>query len=577
MTAQTPPILVTPARGRPSAADWVAGLSIAGLLLPEAVAYSGIAGLPPRSGVIALFAGLLFYGLIGTSRFAIVSATSSSAAVLLAATSIPGSNDIAHQLALGAGIVLLAGGFFLIAAALRLGAVSNLIAKPVLRGFALGLALTIVLKQMPKVVDVQPAHGDLVRFAWELFAGLPHWNFAGLAMMVLGFALLQGLGRWRRVPAALLVIAAGIALDTLGFCRQWGIAPVGNIALDFSLPGLPVLSRDDWLHMGQLAFALALILYAESYGSIRTFALRHGDKVSANRDLLALGAANLASALFQGMPVGAGYSATSANEAGGAQSRAAGLIAGGVVLLAVLLLLPWIAHTPEPLLAAIVIHAVSHTLNPGSLRPYFAWRRDRLVALVAFAAVLGLGVLDGLLAAIAVSLLMLLRNLSTVRVSWLGRWAGGHDYVDTARHADAAVPTGMLIARPEEPLFFGNADPMFSTIRNRADQTRPLDCIVLSLEESPDLDGTSTESLCDFAGYARQRGVRLLLARLKDPLRDLLDQVKCPDLPSSAYAAFSVDDAVQQAGRPALAEASPASTAASAAAAPTPTPPPAAQ
>jgi MFS superfamily sulfate permease-like transporter len=567
MTARNPPIPAAPARRLPSAADWVAGLSIAGLLLPEAVAYSGIAGLPPRSGVIALFAGLLLYGLIGSSRFAIVSATSSSAAVLLAATSLPGSNDMACQLALGAGIVLLAGGFFLLAAALRLGAVSNLIAKPVLRGFALGLALTIVLKQMPKVVDLHPHHGDFFRFTWELLAGLPRWNFAGLAMMALGFALLQGLGRWRGVPAALLVIAAGIALDALGFCRQWGIAPVGNIAIDFSAPRIPALSREDWLRMGQLSIALALILYAESYGSIRTFALRHGDPVKANRDLVALGAANLASALFQGMPVGAGYSATSANEAAGAGSRAAGLIAGGVVLLAVLLLLPWIAHTPEPLLAAIVIHAVSHTLNPGSLRPYFVWRRDRVVAVVAFAAVLVFGVLDGLLAAIAVSLLMLLRNLSSVRVSWLGRWAGGHDYVDTARHADAVVPAGMLIARPDEPLFFGNADPMFGAIRNRAEQTDALDCIVLSLEESPDLDGTSAEALCDFAVFARQRGARLLLARVKDALRDLLDQVKCPDLPPSAYAAWSVDDAVQQASRPA--QAGPDGTPAGAAAATT--------
>jgi SulP family sulfate permease len=495
--------------------------------------------------VLALFAGLLVYGLLGNSRFAIVSATSSSAAVLLAATGSLAGPDMALRVALGAGIVLLTGVFFIIAGLARLGAVSSLIAKPVLRGFALGLAFTIVLKQMPKVLDVHPAHSDVPRFAWDVLLAWPHWNWAGATMALVGLALLRVLGRWRAVPAALLVIAVGIALDASGYCRHWGVAAVGPIALDFSRPGLPDLTRADWLRLGELAFAMALILYAESYGSIRTFALRHGDNVSANRDLMALGAANIASALFHGMPVGAGYSGTSANEAAGAQSRAAGLIAGAVVLAAVLTLLPWIAHTPEPLLAAIVINAVSHSLNPAALRPLFRWRRDRLIALVAVVAVLMLGVLDGLLAAIGLSLLMLLHGLSRSGVSWLGRLGQSHDYVDLARHPEATVPAGVLIARPQVPLFFGNADGVFATLRARMEAVPALQRVVLSLEESPDLDATSVEALCDFAQWTRARGAELVLARVKDRVRDLLAQVGSADLPASAYAPWSVDDAMR--------------------------------
>ncbi|MDP9901341.1 SulP family inorganic anion transporter [Variovorax ginsengisoli] len=534
----------TTSRGRPSIADLVAGLSIAGLLLPEAVAYASIAGLPPQSGVLALFAGLLVYGLMGNSRFAIVSATSSSAAVLLAAVAPLAGTDTVLRMAFGAGVVLLTGVFFVIAGLARLGAVSSLIAKPVLRGFALGLAITIVVKQMPQVLDVHPAHSDFPRFVQELVTSWPHWNLAGGAMALIALALLRGLGRWRAVPAALLVIAIGIGLDAAGYCKVWGVAAVGPIALDFSSPALPALARTDWLRLGELAFAMALILYAESYGSIRTFALRHGDSVSANRDLLALGAANIASALFHGMPVGAGYSATSANESAGAKSRAAGLFAGAVVLVAVLTLLPWIAHTPEPLLAAIVINAVSHSLNPAALRPLFRWRRDRLIALVAVAAVLLLGVLDGLLAAIGLSLL-LLRGLSRTGVSWLGRLGDSHDYVDTARHPEAAVPPGVLIARPDVPLFFGNADGVFASIRERIEATPALQRVVLSLEESPDLDATSVEALCDFAQWTHARGAQLVLARVKDTVRDLLAQVSSADLPAGAYAAWSVDDAVR--------------------------------
>ena len=342
------------------------------------------------------------------------------------------------------------------------------------------------------------------------------------------------------------MIAAGIALDAGGWCARWGIAAVGPIRLDFSNPGIPSLSRAEWLRLGELAFAMALILYDESYGSIRSFALRHGDRVDANRDLMALGAANLLSGVFHGMPVGAGYSATSANEVAGAQSRAAGLVACAVVGLAVWLLLPWIERTPQPLLAAIVIHAVGHMLNPAALRPYFAWRRDRLIVVLAFFAVLALGVLDGLLLAIAASLLMLLQTLSRSHVSWLGRLGDTHDFVDAARHPDAVVPAGLLIARPEAPLFFGNADPVFAAIRERLQSLPSPRGVVLSLEDSADLDATSVEALCDFAAQLRQLGVPLALARVKDPVRDLLARVGNPALPHASYAGWSVDDAVRQ-------------------------------
>jgi MFS superfamily sulfate permease-like transporter len=536
---------------RPAIADLVAGVSIAGLLLPEAVAYSSIAGMPPQAGVVALFAGLLVYGILGSSRFAIVSATSSSAAVLFASvTAVPGV-DLATRLGLGAGIVLLAGLFFLLAGVARLGAVSSLIAKPVLRGFALGLAVTIVAKQLPAVLSVHPAHGDFFRLLFDIGAAWTHWNPWGAAMAVAALVFMRVGARWRKLPSALLVIVAGIVLDASGLSRKWGIAAVGSIALDVSHPGVPALDAAQWLRLGELAFAVALILYAESYGSIRTFALRHGDNVSANRDLVALGGANLLSALFQGLPVGAGYSATSANEAAGAQSRWAGVIAGLVVLVAVLTLLPWIAHTPQPLLAAIVIHAVSHSLSPAALRPYFRWRRDRLVALVAVAAVLALGVLHGLLAAIGVSVFLLLRGFARTRVSWLGRLGDSHDYVDMARHPDAVAPPGILIARPEVPLFFGNADAVFAAIRARIEALPQLQGVVLSLEESPDLDGTSIEALADFAAYLQLCGVPLSLARVKDGVRDVLGAVDSAHLPAAAYASWSVDDAVASAIGPA--------------------------
>lgn len=532
----------------PAGADWVAGLSIAGLLLPEAVAYAGIAGAPPQAGVLALFAGLLVYFVLGSSRFAIVSSTSSSAAVLLAATASVLHVTDEHRHLMGVAMVLVAGIMLALAGVVRLGAISQFIAKPVLRGFALGLALTIVVKQLPLALGVHPSHSDFLRYLWDVLQQWPQWNLYGLAMLLVALVLLRVLGRWKAVPAALLVIAAGIALDALGYCQRWGIAAVGTLNIQGARPALPVLDWADWLRVGQLAVALALIVYAESYSSIRTLAMRHGDTTAPNRDLLALGAANMLSALFQGMPVGAGYSASSANEVAGALSKAAGLIACAVVGLMVWQMLPWMERIPEPLLAAIVIHAVAHTLNPAALRPYFVWRRDRLVVLVAFVAVILLGVLDGLLAAMGASVLMLLKRMAHARVSWLGQIPQSHDYVDTARHAEAQTVPGMLIARPEEPVFFGNADAVFVRLLAQVDdQIRlktGLKAVVLSLEESPDLDSTALEALTEFAAQIDKRGLQLRLARVKDSVRELLGRVQIPTLAADSYVAWSVDDAV---------------------------------
>ncbi len=531
----------------PWRADVIAGLSLAGLLLPEAVAYSGIANLPARAGIVAMLAGLIVYALAGSSRFAIVSATSSSAAVLLSATTSIGGSDPVLRMALAAGLVMLAGAVLVLAGAARFGGISNFIAKPVLHGFAFGLALTIVVRQVAKIVDVHPSHTDFLQFAADLAAAWRSWNLTGLAMAAGSLAVLRLLARWRLIPAALLVIAAGIGLTVAGVTTAHGVAVVGSIDLDLKAPSVPHLARETWLTLGQLAVAMVFIIYAESYGSIRTFALRHGDSTSANRDLVALGLSNLVSGLFQGLPAGAGYSATSANESAGAQSRLAGAFAAGVVLLALWLLLPWIERTPEPMLAAVVIHAVSHTLDLSVFRPYFQWRRDRTIVLAAVFAVLLFGVLDGLLVAVGISVAFMLRNMSAPRVAWLGCLHGGHDYVDVARHPEATSPADVVIARPESPLFFANADRVFALIRARMEAQPATHTVIVSLEESPDLDGTSIEALRDFARYVKERNGTLVLARVKDELRDVLRAAALPELPPESFAAWSVDDAMQAA------------------------------
>jgi len=525
-----------------SAADLLAGLSIAGLLLPEAVAYSGVANLPPQAGVIALFAGLVCYGLIGRSRFAIVSATSSSAVVLASAMLALGATGAAERAALAALLVLGAGVAFALCAALRLGVISNLIARPVLRGYAFGLALVIAVKQWPTIAGVHTTSGGFFALIAELARGLQSWQAPSLWCGIVALLGLFVLERVRRVPGTLVVITAGIlAAPWLGV---HGVALTGPIDLTPALPQLALPEGIHWPALAGFSLALMFILYAESYGSIRTYALKHDDAVQPNRDLFALGVANAVAGLLQGTPVGAGYSATSANEAAGAESRYAGLIAAAAVLLLVAVFLRWIERTPQPVLAAIVIHAVSKSLRIAVFRNYFRWQRDRQVALAAVLAVLVFGVLNGLLAAIAFSLVWLLRSLASPRLSVLGR-VGEHDYVSIERFPQAHTAPGMLVLRPEEPLFFANAEPLFAAARAlvRAQPAAPV--VVLNLEDSPDLDSTALETLAEFCAWLSARGAELRVARLKERAREALLRAELSLLPAATLDYSSVDDAVR--------------------------------
>jgi len=526
--------------------DALAGVSIAGLLIPEAVAYAGLANLPPQAGLIALLSGLVVYALTGSSRFAIVSSTSSSAAVLAATVFAESGMGLAAQLALAAALVAMTGVLFILAGVARLGGMSNFIARPVLRGFTFGLALTIVIKQLPKILAIHVQYSDAPRVAYEIVHGFSHGNPASLALGAGALALLFVLGRGARVPATLILIVLSIAAGYVVDWQQYGIAVVGHIDFQHIEFGIPLLDRNAWMQTAELAFALMLILYAESYGSIRNFALKHGDTVSANRDLVALGCANLVSGLFHGMPVGAGYSATSANEAAGAQSRFAGLWAAGVIAIIVWLLLPQLSRTPEPVLAAIVIFAVSHSLHPSVFRPYWTWRRDRLVVIAALLAVLVFGVLHGLLAAIGVSLLVTLHKLSEPNVSVLGRLRDSHDFVDVSIHADAKAIPGILIARPEAQLFFANAERMLGQVRMLLKVAPGTQTVMLSLEETPDVDGTTIESLRSFAAECAARGQRFVLVRLKLHALRALHRAADDMLRADSMYELSVDESLQQ-------------------------------
>jgi MFS superfamily sulfate permease-like transporter len=367
----------------------------------------------------------------------------------------------------------------------------------------------------------------------------PEWHGASLLLGASAVAALLALRRTPQLPGTLLVILAGMALGRFFDLAMLGIASAGAVTLALPMPSLPT-GLAEWTRLAQLAAPIVLILFAESWGTMRALALKHGDRLSPNRELAALGAANLAAAAVQGMPVGAGFSAGSANEAAGAASRVSAAAGAAALLLLALFAREWIARIPEPVLAAVVVAALTHALSPAPFLRLFRMNRDQGIALAAAVGVLAFGVLAGMLMAVALSIATLLYDLAHPSISELGRVGGSHDFVDIAHHAEAQPLPGLVIFRPNAPLIFANAESVLMAIGGRA-----LDCdkgsIVLSLEESNDLDSTAADALAEFAAALHRAGRHLILARVHDCAREVLIAAGLGDLANAAT--FSVADA----------------------------------
>lgn len=526
--------------------NWIAGLSVAGLMLPEAVAYAGIAGLAPQHAVVAAIVGCLTYSVFGRSRFAIVSPTSSSAAILAATmAALPGSS--ADKMALVSVIVALTGLLFATASLLRLGNLAGFISRPVLRGFALGLAVTIIIRQLPAVTGVDIPATDIVHQLAALFAALPQWNAVSVTVGLVALAALLFLRRVPFLPGAFLVLCAGILASRLLDLSSHGVAVVGPLSIALTWPSWSLIQWSQLRQLVPYTLPLVLILFAESWGTIRSLSLRHGESVTANRELLALGAANIASAVAQGMPVGAGFSAGSAAEAAGAESRMTAFIAAVGLAILVIVGAGLVESLPQPVLAAVVIAALAHALDPRPFLRLWKLKHDIFIALAAAVGVIAFGVVNGITIAVALSLAALLHKLSTPYVATLGRLGQGHDFVDITRHADAEPIPGISIWRPAQPLFFANADAILTETAARIGQDQTVRAIIVSLEESFDLDSTALDALLEFDALARAQNKRVQYARVHDRVRDLI-ALAAPALLS--YLSYSVDDAVAAVSQP---------------------------
>jgi MFS superfamily sulfate permease-like transporter len=509
-------------------------------MVPEAIAYSSIAGLPASFGITAAVVGPIAYAIVGRSRLAVVTATSGAAALLAAAianSALPNVPRADCAVALTA----LVGLFFLIGAALRVAPLTSFISRAVLQGFGLGLAITIAIRQLPKLLGMPGGAGSPWRIL-EFVAA--HAGSIHVPSLALGCAVLLLLVAFRRVRFAaggLVVIIAAIVAMRFAPAGHFGVATAGSIALQLEAPHLPDIRAAEWARLAQFAVPVAIVLLAESWATVRTLAVARGDDVSAEREIAALGLANLASALLRGLPVGAGFSISNANAQSATATRLGAVLAAIAVAIAVSVVPQWISLIPEPLLAAIVISALSHALSIKPIQALFRVGKDQWIAVAAAVGVLLFGIINGLLLAVGLSVLGLLRRLANPRLSELGR-TGAHDFVDCAMHPQAQPVAGMLIIRPNAPLFFGNADAVLEEVAVRA-RAADAGTVVLSLEESDDLDSTALGALSDFCESMANQSRSVFLARVHDRVRAILERGGLASM--AERSTFSVDDAVR--------------------------------
>jgi sulfate permease, SulP family len=529
--------------------DAVAGLTVWAVLVPEALAYASIAGVSPVVGLYAAPAALLLYAAFGSSRHLVTGPMSATAALSAAAVAQLATQGSDQFVQLTVALAITTGVAAVLVGLLRLGFLASFISEPVLKGFIIGLALTIVAGQLPKLFGVEGGEGDFFETIWDLLTHLGDTHWLTLALGLVSLALVLGLRRLAPVvPGSLIAVLFGIVVVWALGLDDRGVDIVGHIDSGLSSLGLPEVAAADYLALAPSAIGVMLVGFAEGLGAAKAYAAQHHYEVDANRELLGLGAANLGAGLSSGMVVNGSLSKTAVNGSAGARSQVSGLVVAALTVLTLLFLTGLFETLPEATLAAVVIAAVIELIDvPGLITLYrvatrqlrgiygVAARPDFLAALAALLGVLVFDTLPGLFIGIAVSLLLLLYRASRPHVAVLGQVPGadGH-YGDILRHPENRQAAGIVVLRLESGLFFANADVVRDVIRAHAAEPG-IRAVVLDAETIPYVDVTAARMLLQLGGDLEREDVRLVMARDIGQVRDVLRRTEGERLPLSAY------------------------------------------
>lgn len=506
-------------------ADLVAGLTAAAVVIPQAMAYAAIAGLGVEYGLYVAFMPMLVYALLGSSRLLSVSCTS-TIAILTAhqIALVAGTGGPSEVAAAAATLALLTGGFLLLAGVARLGFLANFISDPVLTGFKSGVGLVIILSQLPKLLGIHIHNSEFFRNILAIVEHLPKTHAPTLALSVVMLALLLGFRHFvPKAPAPLIAVATGIAAAAFLGLDKTGIELTGSIPPGIPAPAMPDLSLVHALWPG--ALGIALMSFTESIAAGRAFAREDDPKPVPKRELLALGAANVAGSFFHGLPAGGGTSQTAVNASAGARSQVSALVTVAIVLGTLLLLSPLIALLPQATLASVVVITTLGLLNPKDFDAIWRIRHTEFWwAVAAFAGVVLLGTLQGIIVAVAISILTLFYQASQPLVYALARKPGTDVFRPlTGEHPGDETMPGLLVVRTEGRMTFANAPQVGEQIATLVEAAKPT-VVIFECSGIVNIEYTALRALINFEKKLAQNGIALWLTALNPAALEVVNR-----------------------------------------------------
>lgn len=527
--------------------DIIAGLTAAAVVIPKSMAYATIAGLPLQVGLYTAFVPMIIYAFLGTSRVLSVS-TTTTIAILTAAElgEVVPHGDANSLLRAAVTLTALVGAALILASFLRLGFVANFISQPVLTGFKAGIGVVIVLDQIPKLLGVHISRGTFLQNVLSTIHTVPDTKLITLAVSVAMILLMIGVEHFApKAPAPLLAVAAGIAGAYFLHLSNQGVDLVGHIPQgfpSFSAPSLALVK-----HLWPGALGIALMSFTETIAAGRAFAKSDEPWPQANRELLATGAANLGGALLGAMPGGGGTTQTAVNRLAGARSQLAELVTATVTLVAMLLLAPLIGLLPQATLAAIVVVYSVGLIKPAEFREILRVRRTEFTwALIAFAGVMLVGTLRGIIVAIVASIVALAYQVANPRLYVLGRKPGTNVFrPHSLEHPEDETFPGLLLLRPEGRIFFANAEHVAHEIRLRVQEAHPK-VVALDLRAVFDLEYTALKMLVQAEQKSREAGIRIWLVGMNPEVLAMIQKSSLGNTLGRQGMHFNLESAVSK-------------------------------
>ncbi|MBW2628899.1 MAG: sulfate permease [Deltaproteobacteria bacterium] len=506
--------------------DLVAGLTTAVMLVPQAMGYALLAGLPPIHGLYAAVAPLLIYAVLGTSRHLAVGPVAMDSILVAGAVGAIATIGTENYVLIAAALGMMVGAIQAGLGFLRAGFLVNFLSRPVVAGFTAAAALIIAASQLGHLLGVPlPRTHHVHRVVWEAIQSASDWSWPTLAIGVSATAaLVVSKKRWPRVPAALfVVVATTVAVWVLGLSTQ-GVAIVGEVPA--GLPGFSVPTVDSAL-LTQLipaAATIALVSFMEAISVGRVFAQAHRYDIHPNRELIALGFANLAGGATGGYPIAGGFSRSAVNVRAGARTQLAALVTCAVVVITLLAFTRAFFYLPKSALSAIIVAAVAGLIDiPGAAEVYRVKRSDFYLLVLTFFATLSLGIQWGILVGIAASILLFLVRTTRPHFAVLGRIPQSQTYVNIARHPLAETLPGIILVRIDAQFYFGNVSFLKETVRTLVRESEhPVRYFVLEAAGVNGLDSAAAATLAELDEELAAQGVKLVLTRIKGPVRDVL-------------------------------------------------------